>query len=121
VAAAGGQVAPVLAVQEPLVSVHWHGSSFFADRWRPVISALAYLVDKHQKLQQEPAGLARIHGQIAFAHAALGERGEARSWARRALALDRRERRAYLALAVSLGLVRARTVMRLAHVAGRGV
>jgi GT2 family glycosyltransferase len=113
--------APVLALQEPLVVVHWHQSSFFADRWRTIISALTYLVDKHRELEQEPAGLARIYGQIAFAHAALGERGAARRWARRTLALDRRERRAYLALAVSLRLIKARTVVRLAHVAGKGV
>jgi glycosyltransferase involved in cell wall biosynthesis len=113
--------APVLAVREPLVVVHWHQSSFFADRWRTIISALTYLVDKHRELQQEPSGLARIYGQIAFAHAALGERGAARRWARRTLSLDRRERRAYLALAVSLRLIKARTVVRLAHVAGKGL
>jgi len=113
--------APVLAVQEPLVVVHWHQSSFFADRWRTIIAALTYLVDKHRELEQEPSGLARIYGQIAFAHAALGERGAARRWARRTLSLDRRERRAYLALAVSLRLVKARTLVRLAHVAGKGI
>jgi glycosyltransferase involved in cell wall biosynthesis len=113
--------APVLALQEPLVVVHWHQSSFFADRWRTIISALTYLVDKHRELQQEPSGLARIYGQIAFAHAALGERSAARTWARRTLSLNRRERRAYLALAISLHLIRARTVVRLAHVAGKGI
>jgi glycosyltransferase involved in cell wall biosynthesis len=107
--------APVLAV------IHWHQSSFFSDRWRTIISALTYLVDKHGELQREPSGLARIYGQIAFAHAALGERAEARSWARRTLALNRRERRAYLALAISLGLVSAKTVTRLAHLAGKGI
>jgi glycosyltransferase involved in cell wall biosynthesis len=115
------KVAPVLAVQEPLVTVHWHQSSFFADRWRMIISALTYLVDKHRELEQEPSGLARIYGQIAFAHAALGERGPARRWARRTLSLDPRERRAYLALAVSLRLVPAGTVVRFAHAAGKGI
>jgi glycosyltransferase involved in cell wall biosynthesis len=115
------RLAPVLAVPEPLVVVHWHQASFFADRWRTVIAALTYLVDKHHELQGEPSGLARIYGQIAFAHAALGERGPARCWAGRALALDRRERRAYLALAVSLGLVRAPTVIRMAQAAGKGI
>jgi glycosyltransferase involved in cell wall biosynthesis len=115
------KVAPVVAVQEPLVTVHWHQSSFFADRWRMIISALTYLADKHRELEQEPSGLARIYGQIAFAHAALGERGPARRWARRTLSLDPGERRAYLALAVSLGLVPAATVVRLANAAGKGI
>jgi glycosyltransferase involved in cell wall biosynthesis len=115
------RLAPVLAVPEPLAVIHWHQSSFFADRWRTIISALTYLVDKHRELQQEPSGLARIYGQIAFAHAALGERRPARRWARRTLALNRRERRAYLAIAISLGLVRAKTVVRMAHVAGKGI
>jgi glycosyltransferase involved in cell wall biosynthesis len=112
---------PVLAVPEPLAVIHWHQSSFFADRWRTIISALTYLVDKHRDLQQEPSGLARIYGQIAFAHAALGEGKPARRWARRTLSLNRRERRAYLALAISLGLVSAKTVVRMAHVAGKGI
>jgi glycosyltransferase involved in cell wall biosynthesis len=113
--------APVLAVPEPLAVIHWHQSSFFADRWRTIIAALSYLVDQHRELQREPAGLARIYGQIAFAHAALGERGPARRWARRTLALDRRERRAYLAIAISLGLLKTSTVVRLAHATGRGI
>jgi hypothetical protein len=114
-------VAPVVAVQEPLVAVHWHQSSFFADRWRTIISALTYLADKHRELQPAPSGLARIYGQIPFAHAALGERRPARRWARRSLSLDPRERRAYLALAVSLGFVPAATVVRLANAAGKGI
>jgi glycosyltransferase involved in cell wall biosynthesis len=112
---------PVLAVPEPLAVIHWHQSSFFADRWRTIISALTYLADKHQDLKGEPSGLARIYGQIAFAHAALGERRPARRWARRTLSLSRRERRAYLAIAVSLGLVSAKSVVRMAHVAGKGI
>jgi hypothetical protein len=85
------------------------------------VRAFERLVDKHRELEQEPSGLARIYGQIAFAHAALGERGPARQRARRTLALNRRERRAYLALAVSIGLVPAGAVVRLAHAAGKGI
>ena len=113
--------APVLALQRPLVTVRWHQASFFADRWRTIIAALTYLVDKHQELGGEPSGLARIYGQVAFAHAALGERRRARQWARRTLSLDRRERRAWLALAISLRLLRAGAVVRLAHAAGKGI
>jgi glycosyltransferase involved in cell wall biosynthesis len=115
------RLGPVLAVAEPLAVINWHQSSFFADRWRTIISALTYLVDKHQDLKREPSGLARIYGQIAFAHAALGERRPARSWARQTLSLNRRERRAYLAIAISLGLISAKNVVRMAHVAGKGI
>jgi glycosyltransferase involved in cell wall biosynthesis len=115
------RLGPVLAIAEPLAVINWHQSSFFADRWRTIISALTYLVDKHQDFEAEPSGLARIYGQIAFAHAALGERRPARRWARRTLSLNRRERRAYLAIAISLGLVSAKNVVRMAHVAGKGI
>jgi glycosyltransferase involved in cell wall biosynthesis len=115
------RVAPVLVVPEPLVRIHWHRSSFFADRWQTIIHALHYLLDKHPDFEQVPAGLARIEGQIAFAHAALGQTGLARRWARRALRRNWLERRAYVALLVSTRLLRAETVLRLAHSAGRGI
>jgi glycosyltransferase involved in cell wall biosynthesis len=113
------RVAPVLVVPEPLVRIHWHASSFFAEQWQTIISALLYLLDKHPEFGQEPAGLARIEGQIAFAHAALGQAGPARRWATRALRRNWLERRAYVALVVSTRLLRAETVLRLAHSAGR--
>jgi glycosyltransferase involved in cell wall biosynthesis len=115
------RVAPVLAVPEALVEVYWHASSFFADRWQMIISALQYILQKHPEFREEPGGLARIQGQIAFAHAAAGQPRQARRWAGRTLRHNWRERRAYLALAVSLGLLRADTALRLARAAGRGI
>jgi glycosyltransferase involved in cell wall biosynthesis len=113
--------APLVAVPRPLVRVHWHRSSWFADRWQTISDALTYLLRKHPEFDQDARGLARIMGQIAFAHAAGGQTRLARLWARRCLALNWRERRAYLAVAVSLGIVRAETIVRLAHAAGRGI
>jgi GT2 family glycosyltransferase len=115
------RVAPVLVVPEPLVRIHWHAASFFADRWQTIIRALLYLLDKHPEFGREPAGLARIEGQIAFAHAALGQAGPARRWAIRALGRNWMERRAYMALLVSTRLLRAETVLRLAHSTGRSI
>jgi glycosyltransferase involved in cell wall biosynthesis len=115
------KLAPVLALDEPLVRVHWHAASFFTQRWQMIIQALDYIIGKYPELRDEPRGLARLEGQIALAHAASGEARLARSWARRALRRNWRERRSYLALAVSTGLVRAETVLRLAHSVGRGV
>jgi len=112
---------PVHAVPEPFVRVNWHTSSFFADRWRVIIEALHYLLDSYPDFRDEPAGLARIEGQLAFAHAGLGERRQARQWAARAVRHRWTEQRAYAALLASTGLVSNDTIIRLAHRAGRGI
>ena len=115
------RLAPIPIVPRPLVHIHWHASSFFKGRWQMIVAALTYLLDKYPEFAQEPRGLARIQGQIAFAHAAAGERAQARRMALRTLRHNWRERRAYVALAVSLGLMRPATVLRVAHLMGKGV
>jgi Tfp pilus assembly protein PilF len=79
------------------------------------------MVDKHPSFSNDPLALARIYGQKAFAYAALGDREQARHWAREALRRSRTEKRAYVALAVSRGLIKPERVMALANAAGRGV
>jgi glycosyltransferase involved in cell wall biosynthesis len=113
--------APILALQEPLARIYWSRPSFFFDRWQMMVSALTYLIDKHREFRDEPHGLARIYGKIAFAQAASGERGSARSSARRSLALNRAEPRAWLALLVSLRLLRPGMIVRAANAVGRGI
>jgi glycosyltransferase involved in cell wall biosynthesis len=117
-AAAAG---PIAVVPEPLVTVLWGRTSHFNRKWRTISDALRYLLRKHPGFADDPRGMARVQGQIAFAHAALGERSEARMWAVRALRLSWRERRAYLALLVTLRLLTADRVLRLAHATGRGI
>jgi glycosyltransferase involved in cell wall biosynthesis len=117
-AAAAG---PIAVVPEPLVTVLWGQTSHFNRKWRTISDALQYLLRKHPAFADDPRGLARVQGQIAFAHAALGERGEARTWALRTLRNSWRERRAYLALLVSLRVLSADRVLRLAHATGRGI
>jgi glycosyltransferase involved in cell wall biosynthesis len=114
-------VAPIMIVRRPLVRINWHTSSFFAARWRTIIQALIYLLDKHPELAGDRAGRARIQSQIAFAHAALGEGGAAREWAARGLRRNWRDPRCYAALAVSTGFISAERVVHLAHSIGRGV
>lgn len=109
------------AVTLPLAKVFWHRSSFFAERWRTIIEALDHLVEAHPELATEPAGLARIEGQQAFAHASMGDRRGAWATARRALGHNRREPRAYLALLVASGLVRSEWVLRALQAGGRGI
>lgn len=113
--------APVGAVTLPLAKVFWHRSSFFAERWRTIIEALDHIVAAHPELATEPAGLARIEGQQAFAHASMGDRRGAWDTARRALGHNRREPRAYLALLVASGLVRSEWVLRALQAGGRGI
>lgn len=112
---------PVGAVTLPLAKVFWHRSSFFAERWRTIIDALDHLVAAHPELATEPSGLARIEGQQAFAHAAMGDRRGAWATARKALGHDRREPRAWLALAVASGAVRSEWVLRALQAGGRGI
>jgi glycosyltransferase involved in cell wall biosynthesis len=117
----GARETGILAIQEPLVNVHWHQSSFFTARWKMIIDALTYLLEKVPEFEREPAGLARITGQIALAHAASGEPALARRWARRTVRLNWRERRAYVAMAISARLVKVETVQKLAHASGKGL
>jgi glycosyltransferase involved in cell wall biosynthesis len=114
-------VGPLVAVRRPLVLVRWHRSSWFEGRWSVIVSALEYLLNKHPELRRDRRGLARILGQIAFAHAAAGHRSAARRWAMDSLRSSWQERRAYVAIGVSTGLVRADTVLRAAHARGRGI
>jgi glycosyltransferase involved in cell wall biosynthesis len=111
----------ILAIREPLVNVHWHQSSWFSDRWKMIVDALTYLLEKVPEFEREPAGLARITGQIALAHAASGEPVLARRWARRTIRLNWKERRAYVAMAISARLVKVETVQKLAHASGKGL
>jgi glycosyltransferase involved in cell wall biosynthesis len=112
---------PIVAVTQPLVRVHWGQASFFADRWQTIADAIAYLLDTHPELAADRRNLARLYGRVAFAHAALGHRAEARRWAAKSLRTRPLERRPYLALAVTTGAIEPATIQRWANRAGRGV
>ncbi len=115
------QHGPVDVVERPLVRVLWGSQSFFAHRWQSIVDAIDYGLAKHPILSASSAGLARLYGRKAFALGALGRRREAARWAVRAARLDWRERRAYLALLVASGVVRAEWLLRLANSRGRGI
>lgn len=115
------RISPVVSVPDPLVRIHWHDSSFYAGRWRTMIAGLEYLLDRYPEFKTQPAGLGRIHGQLAFAHAALGERRTAVPMALRSLRHARGNRHAYAALAVSARAVSAERVLLLARSRGRGI
>ncbi|GIJ27145.1 hypothetical protein Vqi01_23070 [Micromonospora qiuiae] len=115
------RTAPLVNLPAAYVLVRWHRRSYFAQRWDTIADALQWLLERHPEFATQPAGQARIAGQIAFARAARGDRRGALRWARRTLRRNPREPRAYLALAVAGRVVRADAVLRTLHRQGRGI
>lgn len=112
---------PIVHVDRPLVRVRWGRTSFFAQQWQTKITSLEWMLNRHQDIATNAVGAARVYGQLAFAHACLGERRAARRWARRSLRHHSREWRAIVALAVSARLITGPAVLRILHRYGRGV
>lgn len=112
---------PIACVHEAHSRVYLHDSSFFASKWQTINDALLYLLQLVPEFQQDPHGLARIEGQIAFANAALGNRSAAVSAARRSLRRSWRSRQSWAALVVSTRLVSADRVLATARRFGRGI
>lgn len=110
----------IAVVEQPLARIRW-GQSQFSNKWATIVEAIDHLLDSDSELSDSPEGLARLKGRRAFALAAMGDSGPARQSAREALRLNFRERRAYLAIAVSYRLVSADRLMHWAHSRGRGI
>ena len=114
-------LAPIQHVDEPLVRVLWGRSSHFSRQWETRVSSLEWMLDRHPGIAQDDRGAARVFGQLAFGSAALGRRSAAARWARRAARRRPTEMRAYLALAVAGGVVKAESIMSFLHRRGRGL
>jgi glycosyltransferase involved in cell wall biosynthesis len=110
---------PLVYVDRPLVRVRW-GASAFVTRWPDRIAGLEWMLARHPHLARDPRGAARVYGQLAFLHAALGHRRQAGRWALRAFTTRRGEPRAPIAVAVALGLP-ARLVLHRLHTWGYGI
>jgi glycosyltransferase involved in cell wall biosynthesis len=115
------RTADIVAVRRPLVRIYWHGSSYFARDWETIAAAHRYLLSKYPDFASEPAGLARISGQLSLALAATGDRAKSRRWAAKAMRLAPLEPRAYLAMVASTGVIRPETMLRMANAFGRGL
>jgi glycosyltransferase involved in cell wall biosynthesis len=109
----------VASVRRPLVRVHWSGS-WFADRWDTIIASIEYMLAKHPEFEDEPRGLARLYGRIAFGHAALGHGRQSRAWALRSLGRNPVQMKAYLALLAGTGLLGTERILAAANRIGRG-
>lgn len=112
---------PIAIVRAPLVRINWHASSWFAQRWRSLIAAHLYVLDRYPEFSSDRRGLARMYGQLAFYHAAVGDRRSAVVWASRTLRAWPLERRAYVALVVAVRPSVAGQIVALANRAGRGI
>jgi glycosyltransferase involved in cell wall biosynthesis len=112
---------PIVVVPEPLCRVRWHAGSLFSRRWDTYVSGLEYVLSVNPEFEYDGLGRARILGQIAFAHAAAGERRKALRLALRTLRADWRQPRAYLAMAVAAHVVGADQILHRLHTVGRGL
>lgn len=111
----------VRCVREPLLTVHWDRPSFFAEKWRNLAAGLTHLIATHPDLIDHPRNAARMHGQIAFAHAAAGDRTTARTWARRAMSTRRTEPRVWATFAVTSGVMSPEVMVRTMNSLGKGL
>ncbi len=115
------RLGPIAVAPAPFATIHWGEASFFSRRWQMTYDALDHLLVKYPEFADHPHALARIRGQQAFALAALGDRTGARRLAREVLGLRPTEKRAYLALLISTGLVSGEQAMKAANWFGRGI
>jgi len=112
---------PIVNVREPHTVIRWGKQSFFFRRWETMSAGLSWLLERYPEFETSPRGSARVHGQIAFAQAAMGNRREGLRWARASFRRSAREPRAYLAAAIAVGVVRPDQVMEALHKRGKGV
>jgi glycosyltransferase involved in cell wall biosynthesis len=117
-AARDGRIA---CLPTPLVSIRWGRLSYFATRWLTIVDAQRYMLAKHPEFRQHRKAAARMHGQIAFALAALGKRREALREIGRVLRSWPLEKRWPVALLVTVRIVSAERALEWAHHAGRGI
>lgn len=113
--------ADIISCTRPIIRVLWDRPSYFDRGWRNMAEGLTYLLQRFPEFEQDPVGLARIAGQVAYAHAAMGERKLALAWARSALRRDPKQLRAWAALAVAARLAPAGALLKLVQRSGHGL
>lgn len=115
------RVSPIAVVNVPLVSVTWATGSHFFGRWEAYARGLEYLLVQHPDFNKDRRAVGRLRAQIAFARASAGQRHLALAWARMAIRSDVGQVKAWLAIAISLGLLRPRWITAAAQRRGRGI
>lgn len=112
---------PIVHVDQPLVRVQWGRSSYFYQQWGVKNIAHLWMLDHHPDILTSAVGAGRVYGQLAFGHAALGQRRSALRWAGRSIRANWREPRAVLALAVAAGVVSDKRVLDSLQRRGHGI
>lgn len=112
---------PVVHVDEPLVRVLWGKASYFSRRWDTKIESSVWMLENHPDVAVHRSGASRLMGQIAFAHASEGNRGEAWSWAGRSLRRNPLQWRSWVSLGVAVVPASSEFVLGTLHKWGRGV
>jgi len=112
---------PIACIAEPLVSIRWGTTSYFATKWKIIIDAQHHLLAKHPEFHTHRRAEARLRGQMAFAHAALGERRAAACEIARVLRCWPLEKRWPVACLVAMRVVSADRALAWAHRTGRGI
>lgn len=115
------RLGPIGVVREPLADINKISQSWFRERNEVVSAALQYVLRQHPEIGRSRRGHARILGQIAFAEASLGNRGEALRWVRKAMLRWPFAPQAVLAFVEVVFAVDPRTLLRTARLVGRGL
>ena len=115
------RVGPVISVAQTVLTVRWDRPSYFAGKWDAMADGLTYILRKFPHFESCPRGLARVTGQVAFAHAARRRRRQAVVWARSTLGRDPLQLRGWAALVVALSPVPADLLLAGVQRTGRGL
>lgn len=112
---------PIVHVDQPYVRVMWGKGSHFSRRWDTKIASSLYMLENYPDVAANRVGASRLEGQIAFSHAASGNRAEAWDWAARGLRKNPLQWRAWLAFGVALAPGTSEPVLNGLNRWGRGV
>jgi glycosyltransferase involved in cell wall biosynthesis len=113
--------APIVHLDEPLVSVLWGRTSHYAYEYTTKISSLRWMMQRHPEISGCRPGAARVYGQLACWSAATGNRSEAWRFSKEAVRANWREPRTAIALAAMTGAVKVENVLSALHKRGRGI
>lgn len=112
---------PIRCVDGIVAEILWAGQSHYFSRWQMIADGLRYLLEAVPEFATQPRGRARIHGQIAVALSASGDRRGTRQHVRLSRADHRWEPRALLAQVIAGRPARAEAIQRRLHAHGRGI